>query len=90
MGNTGFRCFVLDDVSFEEYYLLQKGIFFRKKGEYMTEQEQHERLAAGFAKLDNERRNFLDDYTQALVKTCGSGEKTDVTHTPGDEKPAKK
>jgi hypothetical protein len=34
----------------------------------MNEQEQYAHLAAGFAKLDNARRNSLDEYTRQLVQ----------------------
>ena len=53
-----------------------------KKGEKMTEQEQYERLAAGFAKLDNDKRAFLDDYTWQLVKTCCPGEEAALARIP--------
>jgi predicted nucleotide-binding protein (sugar kinase/HSP70/actin superfamily) len=69
------------------------GLFsFIKRVNNMTEQEQYERLAAGFEKLDNYRRDSLDKYTQALVKTCSSGEKAALTqaalaYAPGEKGP---
>jgi hypothetical protein len=56
----------------------------------MTEQEQYERLAAGFAKLDNDQRNSLDEYTRQLAKAPCPGEKAALTQAPAAEKPAEK
>jgi hypothetical protein len=56
----------------------------------MTEKEQFERLAVGFIKLDNDRKNFLDDYTRQLVKTCCSKKKTAIPHGSGNRKIADK
>jgi hypothetical protein len=69
---------------------LQKLLYFHKKGEYMTEQEQYARLSVKFAKLDNDGRNSLDEYTRRLVKTGCPGGKAALAHTPEDEKPAPK